>query len=187
MLRSPAVWAIVANNFAFHYAFYVVMNWMPTYFSAVLKRDLSDLGPIKALPYLAMFLTSNAGGWAGDWLINRRGLSVATARKAVNTAGGVPRRAVEGGSRMPGLPLAHPGFLAAQIWLISNIWWPGFVGTCHDPLLGCSPSALGRLSLTHSSRPCQLSLFTPAYLSLHLIKTPHQILQACSPRRRRWW
>ncbi|KIY99056.1 hypothetical protein MNEG_8907 [Monoraphidium neglectum] len=87
MLRSPAVWAIVANNFAFHYAFYVVMNWMPTYFSAVLKRDLSDLGPIKALPYLAMFLTSNAGGWAGDWLINRRGLSVATARKAVNTAG----------------------------------------------------------------------------------------------------
>lgn len=33
MLRSPAVWAIVANNFAFHYAFYVVMNWLPTYFA----------------------------------------------------------------------------------------------------------------------------------------------------------
>lgn len=33
MLLSPAVWAIVANNFAFHYAFYVVMNWLPTYFN----------------------------------------------------------------------------------------------------------------------------------------------------------
>jgi hypothetical protein len=33
MLCSPAVWAIVVNNFAFHYAFYVVMNWLPTYFN----------------------------------------------------------------------------------------------------------------------------------------------------------
>lgn len=33
MLKSSAVWAIVVNNFAFHYAFYVVMNWLPTYFN----------------------------------------------------------------------------------------------------------------------------------------------------------
>eukprot|EP00879_Flechtneria_rotunda_P029074 GHRR01031338.1.p2 GENE.GHRR01031338.1~~GHRR01031338.1.p2 ORF type:complete len:139 (+),score=46.39 GHRR01031338.1:1909-2325(+) len=33
MLSSIAVWAIVVNNFAFHYAFYVVMNWLPTYFN----------------------------------------------------------------------------------------------------------------------------------------------------------
>ena len=35
MLSSPAVWAIVINNFTFHYAFYVVMNWLPTYFDRV--------------------------------------------------------------------------------------------------------------------------------------------------------
>jgi len=33
MLASPAVWAIITNNFAFHYAFYVIMNWLPTYFN----------------------------------------------------------------------------------------------------------------------------------------------------------
>ena len=33
MMVSPAVWAIVINNFSFHYAFYVIMNWMPTYFT----------------------------------------------------------------------------------------------------------------------------------------------------------
>ena len=33
MMASPAVWAIVINNFSFHYAFYVIMNWMPTYFT----------------------------------------------------------------------------------------------------------------------------------------------------------
>ena len=87
MLRSPAVWAIVANNFAFHYAFYVVLNWLPTYFGAVLGEDLADLGAVRALPYLAMFATSNAGGWAGDWLAGARGWGVAAARKAVNTAG----------------------------------------------------------------------------------------------------
>jgi hypothetical protein len=35
MLRHPALWAIVINNFTFHYAFYVIMNWMPTYFDKV--------------------------------------------------------------------------------------------------------------------------------------------------------
>lgn len=102
MLRSPAVWAIVINNFAFHYAFYVIMNWMPTYFNAILKKELSDLGPLKTLPYLAMFLTSNAGGWAGDWLIVRRGAPVAAARKAVNTAGaGRGWAGREGGAAAP--------------------------------------------------------------------------------------
>lgn len=37
MMSSAAVWAIVVNNFSFHYAFYVIMNWLPTYFNHVLK------------------------------------------------------------------------------------------------------------------------------------------------------
>ncbi|KAL6781916.1 PHT4B [Auxenochlorella protothecoides x Auxenochlorella symbiontica] len=87
MLRSPAVWAIVANNFTFHYAFYVLMNWIPTYFDKVLGADLSTMGAAKTLPYLTMFAASNAGGWAGDWLINTRRAGVAAGRKAVNSAG----------------------------------------------------------------------------------------------------
>ena len=35
ILGHPAVWAILVNNFTFHYAFYVVMNWLPTYFDKV--------------------------------------------------------------------------------------------------------------------------------------------------------
>jgi sugar phosphate permease len=38
MLTQPAVWAIIINNFTFHYAFYVVMNWLPTYFDKVCMR-----------------------------------------------------------------------------------------------------------------------------------------------------
>ena len=38
MLKHSAVWAIIINNFTFHFAFYVVMNWMPTYYNQVCVR-----------------------------------------------------------------------------------------------------------------------------------------------------
>jgi ACS family sodium-dependent inorganic phosphate cotransporter len=53
----------------------------------VLKVELSTLGALKTLPYLTMFLMSNVGGWAGDWLIIKKRRPVAVARKAVNTLG----------------------------------------------------------------------------------------------------
>ena len=86
IMTHPAVWSIIVNNFTFHYIFYTIMNWMPTYFEALLGRDLKSVGIGKPLPYLLMFAMSNVGGWSGDWLI-RAGLSVGAARKTVNTAG----------------------------------------------------------------------------------------------------
>ena len=47
MLTHPAVWAIVVNNFTFHYTFYVVMNWLPTYFDKVSCLDSRLLAPAK--------------------------------------------------------------------------------------------------------------------------------------------
>lgn len=88
ILASPAVWAIVANNFTFHYALYVLMNWLPTYFNQALRVGLHTMGGFsKTLPYLLMFLFSNAGGVVADALIARRACSLATTRKLLNTAG----------------------------------------------------------------------------------------------------
>lgn len=87
MILHPAVWAIVINNFTFHYSFYVVMNWLPTYFDKILQANLATLGVVKTLPYITMFVASNAGGWAGDYLINIGRRSVAGGRKVVNTIG----------------------------------------------------------------------------------------------------
>lgn len=83
----PAVWSIVINNFTFHYAFYIVMNWLPTYFDKVLHESIESVGFAKTLPYVMMFVMSNVGGWAGDYLIEKRGTSIATGRKTVNTVG----------------------------------------------------------------------------------------------------
>lgn len=86
MLSLP-VWAIVVNNFTFHYALYVLMNWLPTYFELGLQLSLQDMGSSKMMPYLNMFIFSNIGGVIADHLITRRILSVTKTRKVLNTVG----------------------------------------------------------------------------------------------------
>ncbi|XP_043690260.1 probable anion transporter 6 [Telopea speciosissima] len=84
---SLPVWAIVVNNFTFHYALYVLMNWLPTYFEQGLQLSLQDMGSSKMLPYLNMFIFSNIGGVIADHLITRKILSVTRTRKILNTIG----------------------------------------------------------------------------------------------------
>ncbi|KAA8520087.1 hypothetical protein F0562_014343 [Nyssa sinensis] len=87
ILLSLPVWAIVANNFTFHYALYVLMNWLPTYFEQGLQLSLQEMGSSKMMPYLNMFIFSNIGGVVADHLITRRILSVTKTRKVLNTIG----------------------------------------------------------------------------------------------------
>ncbi|KAK9090996.1 hypothetical protein Sjap_024173 [Stephania japonica] len=84
---SLPIWAIVVNNFTYHYALYVLMNWLPTYFEQGLQLSLQEMGSCKMLPYLIMFLFSNIGGVVADYLIVKRILSVVRTRKFVNTIG----------------------------------------------------------------------------------------------------
>lgn len=87
IVLSLPVWAIVVNNFTFHYALYVLMNWLPTYFELGLQLSLQDMGSSKMLPYLNMFFFSNIGGVIADHLITRKILSVTRTRKILNTVG----------------------------------------------------------------------------------------------------
>ncbi|KDP28058.1 hypothetical protein JCGZ_19466 [Jatropha curcas] len=87
ILVSLPVWAIVANNFTFHYALYVLMNWLPTYFEQGLQLSLQQMGSSKMMPYFNMFIFSNIGGVLADHLITKRILSVTRTRKFLNTIG----------------------------------------------------------------------------------------------------
>ncbi|XP_078430911.1 phosphate transporter 4;6 [Wolffia australiana] len=84
---SPAIWAIIVNNFTFHYALYVLMNWLPTYFEQGLEVSLQDMGWSKMLPFFTMFVFSNVGGWIADFLITRRLANITKTRKLLNTTG----------------------------------------------------------------------------------------------------
>ncbi|KAG6467268.1 probable anion transporter 6 [Zingiber officinale] len=85
IIFSLPIWAIVVNNFTFHYALYVLMNWLPTYFELGLQLSLQDMGSSKMIPYFNMFIFSNTGGILADHLITRRLLSVTKTRKLLNT------------------------------------------------------------------------------------------------------
>ncbi|KAG6551061.1 hypothetical protein Mapa_007296 [Marchantia paleacea] len=87
IMLSWSVWAIVVNNFTFHYSLYVLMNWLPTYFDQGLRINLSSMGSSKGLPYFLMFIMSNVGGVVADHLITRRIFSVTKTRKVLNTIG----------------------------------------------------------------------------------------------------
>ncbi|CAI0471330.1 unnamed protein product [Linum tenue] len=87
ILVSLPVWAIVVNNFTFHYALYVLMNWLPTYFEQGLQLSLQEMGSSKMMPYLNMFIFSNIGGVVADHLITKRICSVTRTRKVLNTIG----------------------------------------------------------------------------------------------------
>lgn len=86
IMRSTAVWSIIVNNFVFHYAVYVIMNWLPTYFESIIKVSLTGLGLAKSLPYLMMFASSNFGGIAGGNLV-ALGFSTKWARTFINSTG----------------------------------------------------------------------------------------------------
>ena len=102
LVTAPPVLAIALNNFTFHYSFYVVMNWLPTYFEALLGVRLADLGSVgKVLPYLAMFVATVLGGVLGDRCITRFGMSVGASRKLVNSVG-----FVLGAAALVGMPMA---------------------------------------------------------------------------------
>ena len=85
LLRCVPLWALVANNFTFHYAFFILMSWLPTLYDS-LGADATRLGALKMLPYLVMGVASNAGGFAADALIVR-GFGVTRTRKLINSVG----------------------------------------------------------------------------------------------------
>ena len=47
------LWALVINNFTFHYAFFILMSWLPTLYDAR-GADPTRLGSLKMVPYLIM-------------------------------------------------------------------------------------------------------------------------------------
>ncbi|HVZ47173.1 MAG TPA: MFS transporter [Gemmatimonadaceae bacterium] len=65
LLTTPAVWAIVVAHFCSNWSLYVLLAWLPTYFSRTFGVSLANAGLLSAAPWLAYFVMGNVGGaWA---------------------------------------------------------------------------------------------------------------------------
>nr|XP_022328030.1 sialin-like [Crassostrea virginica]XP_022328031.1 sialin-like [Crassostrea virginica] len=81
ILRSPALWAIVAAHFAENWGFYTWLTELPSFMKYALNFDLQNAGYLTALPYFVMGLVVMSCGFLADFLLARVQISVVAVRK----------------------------------------------------------------------------------------------------------
>ncbi|MBS0394356.1 MAG: MFS transporter [Proteobacteria bacterium] len=87
ILRTRAVWALVAAHFSHNWTLYMLVSWLPSYFNEAHGLGLAGAGLYAAAPWAAYFVALQLGGAGGDRAI-ARGAPTATVRR-VATAGGL--------------------------------------------------------------------------------------------------
>lgn len=66
--------------------YFVLLTWLPTYFSMQLGFDLASSSFVSVLPWIAMFFSANLGGYIADNLL-AKGASMTFVRKLMQTIG----------------------------------------------------------------------------------------------------
>ncbi len=86
IVRTPAVWAIIACHFANNWILYLLLAWLPSYFKSTFGVSLTNAGLLSAAPWLCTFVTANISGVAADRMI-AAGRSAGFTRKLLQTLG----------------------------------------------------------------------------------------------------
>ncbi|CAG7832457.1 unnamed protein product [Allacma fusca] len=87
ILRSRAVWAIVAAQLGNGWGLYTLLTYMPTYMSSVLHFDIKDNSLLSALPYFCMLSAALITSWVADMLRTKRIFSTTNTRRLFNCIG----------------------------------------------------------------------------------------------------
>jgi ACS family sodium-dependent inorganic phosphate cotransporter len=87
MLGSTAVWAIIVSHFCSNWGGYVLLSWLPTYFTEGLGVDFAAVGVATMIPAIMAFLFLNVAGWTTDKLISAHPGRVTLIRKLMQTIG----------------------------------------------------------------------------------------------------
>ncbi|KAM3378665.1 ascorbate transporter, chloroplastic [Capsicum galapagoense] len=86
ILSKAPVWALIISHFCHNWGTFILLTWMPTYYSQVLKFNLTESGLFCVLPWLTMAVFANIGGWIADALVSK-GLSITSVRKIMQSIG----------------------------------------------------------------------------------------------------
>ncbi|KAK9831670.1 hypothetical protein WJX74_005307 [Apatococcus lobatus] len=69
-LSKKATWAIVAANFVNHWSYFILLNWMPSYFVRALGLDLRASSFLSFLPWIVLAVGSTLAGMLADRLVS---------------------------------------------------------------------------------------------------------------------
>jgi len=81
-LRDRRVLGIFLGFFAYDYAWYVYVNWLPGYLVLERKFTPREMGIYSSVPYVAMLVIILLSGMLSDWLV-RRGLPEVEVRRTM--------------------------------------------------------------------------------------------------------
>lgn len=86
ILSNKCCWSIVSCNFAFHYSLYVLINWLPSFYS---NGSLSsfDWDLLQTVPFLLIFITSLGTTQISKWFPSKTSDDILRMRRFVNLTG----------------------------------------------------------------------------------------------------
>ncbi|VDL64911.1 unnamed protein product [Nippostrongylus brasiliensis] len=84
---EAAVWACWFGHFAGDWGAYTMLVSLPSFLKDVLGLDLSSLGILSAIPYIAYFVVINVGGVLADFIRSRKILGTLNTRRAAMLIG----------------------------------------------------------------------------------------------------
>ncbi len=86
LFRQRSVFGIFLGFFAYDYAWYVFVNWLPAYLMMERKFTATEMGLYSSIPYFAMSVTVLLSGFLSDALV-RRGFPEVAVRNGLIVAG----------------------------------------------------------------------------------------------------
>ena len=86
LLSRKEVWAIILSHFCHNWGVFILLTWMPSYYSTVLGFDLASAGLAAVYPWLCMAIMANLGGFLADRAVTK-GVDRTVVRKTMQTIG----------------------------------------------------------------------------------------------------
>ncbi|XP_074174853.1 sodium-dependent phosphate transport protein 3 isoform X2 [Rhinolophus sinicus] len=87
MVRCLPLWAIFTGFFSHFWLCTIIITYLPTYISSVLRVSIRDSGLLSSLPFVAAASCTILGGQLADFLLSRNLLRLITVRKLFSSLG----------------------------------------------------------------------------------------------------
>lgn len=130
LLSSSAVWALIINHLCSNWILYMLLAWLPSYFSKGLGLSIQNAGLYAAAPWLAMALSGIASGWLADrWI--RAGTDPTFVRKFMQITGLLGAAAFMWQARSVTSPDMALALLCGALGALA-ITWGGFISNHLD-------------------------------------------------------
>ena len=116
IFTSSAVWAIVVGHICNNWGFYVLLAWLPTYFTDELGVTLTNASLLTLLPPLANVAMASVAGPTADRLIGS-GMEITKVRKTMQAVAFMGPALAMGSAALVDQPVATVGLLTLGLSL----------------------------------------------------------------------